>query len=557
MPLQIRRGTTTQRTAIVPLPGELIYDTTTGGIYVGNGTTSGGLAAVNLSPGDIRNVSATMFTTGVHTGISFVYEPSYNRINATINPDLSNYQGVIRASAFNGSVVADDSSLLVDALQGFINLNGTVVDDIIPKSFGPDLGSLAIPFNNVYVGGTVKIGSATISATSSRINLPAGSTVGGVVIGTGTGTGDGVIDGSNYRINIIGANSSVIVDSDNNTLKGSLKALDGTIAYNASTKAFTGTLTGNVTGNVTGNIISSNTAATILNTSGASATYTGAVTGNVTGNLTGNVTGNLISSNTSTTILNTAGATALFTGAVTGNVTGDIKGNILAADNSVVFSASTKAFTGTFNGNLTGDVSKTGFSILNITANNGGMDIKATNASGNPGDGDIRISNEGKGSLFVKGVTSAFAGDFNGAWIKLQASRGSLASPTSVAPSDFYGGLEASAYNGSKFGYGGYAGFIVDPDGTVVSGSNYVPSAFVINVSNGSSIDLNNVMAYGSNGVLTAPIIQPGVYATTTARDAFITAPSPGMMVYITATSKFMGYVNDAGGSNPGWVNLN
>jgi hypothetical protein len=222
-----------------------------------------------------------------------------------------------------------------------------------------------------------------------------------------------------------------------------------------------------------------------------------------------------------------------------------------------VFNAATKAFAGTFNGNLTGDVSKTGYSILNITAGNGGIDIKATNASGNPGDGDIRISNEGNSTFFVRGVTEAFAGDFKGAWIKMQAARGSLATPTAVAPTDFYGGLEASAYNGSKYGYGGYAGFIVEPTGTVVSGSNYVPSAFVVNVSNGSSIDLNKVMAYSADGTLSAPIIQPGAYATTTARDTAITTPSAGMMVYITATSKFMGYVDNAGSGSPGWVNLN
>ena len=515
MPLQIRRGTTTQRTAIVPLPGELIYDTTTGGIYVGNGTTSGGLAAVNLSPGDIRNVSATMFTTGVHTGISFEYEPSYNRINATIDPDLSNYQGVIRASAFNGSLVADDSSLLVDALNGYINLDGTVKGNIIPNTDSTyDIGSSGRKFKDLYLSGSsIYLGSATITSTGSVVNLPAGSKVGGVVIGAG-GTGDGVIEGSNYKINIVGTNSSVIVDSDNNSLKGNLRAFDNSTAYNASTKTFTGSLSGNVTGNV-------------------------------------------ISSNTSSTILNTSGATALFTGAVSGNVTGNVKGSIQADDNAIVFNAATKVFSGSFSGDVTGNVSKTGFGVLNLSAGNGGIDIIATNASGNPGDGDIRISNEGNCSLYVKGVTRAFAGSFEGAWIKLQASRTSIASPTAVQPTDFYGGLEATGYNGSNYAYGGYAGFVVDPDGTVTPGGSYLPSAFIVNVSNGSTVDLNNVMAYGSNGVLTAPVIQPGVYANATARDTFITSPQPGMMVYITATSKFMGYVNDAGGSNPGWVNLN
>ena len=40
MPLQIRRGPTADRLANTPLAGELVYDTTTGSVYVGNGTTA-------------------------------------------------------------------------------------------------------------------------------------------------------------------------------------------------------------------------------------------------------------------------------------------------------------------------------------------------------------------------------------------------------------------------------------------------------------------------------------------------------------------------------------
>ena len=44
MALRLRRGTDAQRALITPLDGELIYTTDTKKLYVGDGTTAGGLA---------------------------------------------------------------------------------------------------------------------------------------------------------------------------------------------------------------------------------------------------------------------------------------------------------------------------------------------------------------------------------------------------------------------------------------------------------------------------------------------------------------------------------
>jgi hypothetical protein len=52
-------------------------------------------------------------------------------------------------------------------------------------------------------------------------------------------------------------------------------------------------------------------------------------------------------------------------------------------------------------------------------------------------------------------------------------------------------------------------------------------------------------------GVFSAPVLKPGVYADTTARDAAITAPAAGMMIFLTAGTKFQGYTGAA------WVDLN
>lgn len=116
MPLQIRRGTTAQRLTVTPLPGELIYDTTTGQIFVGDGTTVGGAVTTGVSLEDARDAAAALFTNGVHSGITFTYNDTLDRIDATVTiGGVGPFDGDI-----NGSVFADNSSILVDAVDGQI-----------------------------------------------------------------------------------------------------------------------------------------------------------------------------------------------------------------------------------------------------------------------------------------------------------------------------------------------------------------------------------------------------------------------------------------------------
>lgn len=225
MPLQIRRGNNAERQQITPAAGELIYVTDTKVIYIGDGTTQGGVPVINYSSGTIKDLAAEVFTQGVHNGITFTYNPLTNRINANVDPDLTDYQGTIGASAFKGSFFADDSTRLLNGIDGSVNLDGTVKTNVIPGADGIyDLGSPTDRFNELYLAGpALYLGAAQIVAIGSTVNLPAGSTVAGVPIGTGTGgTGDGVIEGSNYKINIYGPDSTLIVDADNGFLQGDL-----------------------------------------------------------------------------------------------------------------------------------------------------------------------------------------------------------------------------------------------------------------------------------------------------------------------------------------------
>jgi hypothetical protein len=238
MPLQIRRGTDAERRAMAqPLAqGELLYVTDDQRLYIGNGSTLGGLQITGYRDEDAQDAAAAMITSGIHTGINFVYNDADNRINATV--DLSNYAGVIRADAFKGSVFADDGStiggtLLVDAVAGSINLSGTVKGNIIPDTnIAYDLGSASRRFRDLYLSGSsIKLGDATITASGSAVNLPVGSTINGVPLATlGEMSIIADITGS-----VFGDDSSILVDAVSNIIS------TGTVGLSLSGSSITST----------------------------------------------------------------------------------------------------------------------------------------------------------------------------------------------------------------------------------------------------------------------------------------------------------------------------
>ena len=132
MPLQIRRGTTAQRLAITPLTGELVYDTTTGQLFVGDGTTLGGATTTGITTEDAQDAAASLFSTGSHSGITFAYNDAAGRIDATVTVAATGpFDGDL-----TGSVFSDSSTLLVDAVAG--QIKGDVLSNIVnfTGSFG-------------------------------------------------------------------------------------------------------------------------------------------------------------------------------------------------------------------------------------------------------------------------------------------------------------------------------------------------------------------------------------------------------------------------------------
>jgi hypothetical protein len=167
MPLQLRRGTTSQRLSITPLVSELVYDTTTKLVYVGDGVTAGGIAIdqdsspdfplgdlsdialEDLAEGDILrydgenwvnielsldSLDAVTITTPanndiikfngtnwVNSGLSFSTLPGVNLNSPEVNQVLK----------FNGTSWTnenEDSSLIVSALD---DLSNVVITDVV------------------------------------------------------------------------------------------------------------------------------------------------------------------------------------------------------------------------------------------------------------------------------------------------------------------------------------------------------------------------------------------------------------------------------------------
>jgi hypothetical protein len=65
--LQLRRGLSTNRTNITPATGELIFTTDTQRLYVGDGTTAGGIVVGGQTSGTVTSVEVSGGTTGLTT----------------------------------------------------------------------------------------------------------------------------------------------------------------------------------------------------------------------------------------------------------------------------------------------------------------------------------------------------------------------------------------------------------------------------------------------------------------------------------------------------------
>ena len=430
MALQVRRGTNAERLGITPLAGELIYVTDTKQLYVGDGTTAGGTTTI------ANTIDSLLSDTSPQLGGEL--DLNGNNITGTGNINIT---GTITAS-------------------GTVNLGDGVGSDILVIG-GAIQGHLVPDADSAH-----NLGSSTKYWNNAWLNQL---------------TVDSQITAERVQADIIGDDSSLIVDISTNTVTG----------------VFSGNLTGDVTGDVSGT-------AGAVPFSGVTSTPT------------------TLSGYGITDAVTSGAADAITATMVAENV---ITSRELANGNS---------YNGTFDGDLSGSVFSDNSTVM-LDAQNLKLTVE-----------DISVQNIAAPDNEITFTSNALRS-------RLSLQRQDT---TDVASDTALAEFVITRKNTTTNTVTGVGTLAWTEDRMVYVGAP------------GGTYDFNNYMTVHSTGKVAISMpgnlnaepaahlevggaIKPGVYADDAARDAAITSPVAGMMVFNTTGTKFQGYTGSA------WVDLN
>lgn len=553
MALRLRRGTDAQRQLITPTEGELIYVTDTTELYVGDGTTQGGVRIT----GEVVNTITALNDVDAalsQDGDILQYDSATGDWVAGELPigDLSNVDTV--------STPPTDGSIL--------NYDADSQSWVVGSPLGADssLGGL----NNV----------SERADTASTLDFLTYSY-------EADEWGPTDITDLTFKINIRASDSSLLLDSDNDQFNGNV----------------VGDVTGNLTGIVTGNVVQPGTDDVIVDANN------GQIFASVFGTFDGDVTGSVFADDSAlmidgvnakvvgpidTNSFNLTGdaiiSGGVFASTLQGDLTGDVTGDA-AGDHTGTFTGSINA-TGTFDGDVTGSVFADNSTAVidGVTGDVVGNVINASVISDNIRGGDVRVGGTLSNSVQALGTNdlllstetdtnlvivprnvriggttatipdttlnvfndtqNVFAAVLNHASdssnsvaFAVQKARGNKAAPTAVQSGDILGAFIPRGYNGSSYANAGGIR-------TVANGSpstNNVPAQVEIITFNSSGVPSAKLTVQDSGTTEFAGPAQL-VSLTTTERDALTAAN--GMMIYNETTNKVQAR---AGGS---WVDL-
>jgi hypothetical protein len=232
MALQLRRGTNAERATETFAAGELVYTTDTKQLYIGDGSTVGGILVSNSvasSPANLtQNLNLNGFNisgTGNITATAFVGDGS----GLTNLPDTGGSgTGVIEGQEYaidiQGSVRGDDTTLIVDSALGRVSADlygdGSNITNITLDQLSD------VDTTGIFTNAILKWDGAAWAIANDETG--------------GGGGGSGILEGQTYDISITGDvvadDSSIIVDTFNKTFRGSLDGeLRGSVFAESST----------------------------------------------------------------------------------------------------------------------------------------------------------------------------------------------------------------------------------------------------------------------------------------------------------------------------------
>jgi len=204
MAFQFRRGVEVERTEITPKPGEPLYVTDTGKVYIGDGTTEGGIL---LSKEVLDDTSPQLGGNLDLNGNNIVGTGDINitgTITATGDINLGDgaEDNVIVGGVINSSLIPSENSLYDLGDEASAWRNGYFQEVFVDTSLVAD----SIQINEIY-----GVDSSVIYESSS--DTMSVSTVEGNLVGS-----------------VIGQNSTILIDSGSNEIStGSLTLADNTL----------------------------------------------------------------------------------------------------------------------------------------------------------------------------------------------------------------------------------------------------------------------------------------------------------------------------------------
>ena len=244
MALKLKRGTEADRLSYTPREGELIYTIDNKQIFVGDGITAGG----NPASGG-----------GVVAGLSVpASDPYYAEAQQSPNDPFLDGDLHLRGNDIigtgniniDGTITATGNIIIGDNPGDTIDFNALITSDLLPAS-----------------DKTYKLGSALDGRSWEQVSARE------AFFEQITMTNDiNIIGGGALKGDVVGADSSLLVDFTNSSIPGS--AISGTVVAG---------LQGNVTGNVTGNLTGNATIDIIYGNDGTTPIVDGDVTGNPDG----------------------------------------------------------------------------------------------------------------------------------------------------------------------------------------------------------------------------------------------------------------------------------
>lgn len=230
MALQIRRGTTAERLAITFLPGEIVFDTTLNQVFIGDGTTAGGIPVTAYTNENAVDAIGAALVAGTHQNISFTYgttQDGANRIDATVTLD----GGLLNVVEDTSPQLGGDLDLNSNDITGTGTIN--ITGGITATSFnGPLTGN---------VTGNVSGTAATVTGAAQTAITSVG-TLSSLAV-------TGAITGSSFTGNV--TTSSITTTSGDLTITPNTNFSNGLDVTSGTTTLKATTITGATTVDVT------------------------------------------------------------------------------------------------------------------------------------------------------------------------------------------------------------------------------------------------------------------------------------------------------------------